>query len=82
VNGDLRLERRATAAPWPVWDLTGYVSPSLVHESADAYQLMGEMAAKLAWAVGSTLGIPYTRHSYLHECGKEVAAKVMATLDR
>jgi len=54
---------------WNATFLVSHVSPVLVRGGLD-HGSTAELASKIAWAIGTTLELPYKKHSTLREdCG-------------
>lgn len=57
---------------WTATFLNEPMSPVLVH-GAEPYQVGAELASKIAWAIGTTMGVPYKKHSTLRDDCKFLA---------
>ena len=64
---------------WNATFLTATVSPLSVRGELD-HGSTAELASKIAWAIGTTLEIPYKKHSTVREDCKYLAAFIVDNL--
>lgn len=57
---------------WKATFLNEPMSPVLVH-GAELHAVKAELASKIAWAIGTTLGVPYKKESILRSDTKYLA---------
>ncbi len=64
---------------WSATFLVSHVSPLRVRGDCD-YGTAAELASKIAWAIGTTLELPYKKHSTLRDDCKYLAEFIVENL--